>query len=148
MLKFDNYEQLKLENQLCFLVYSASRKIIRTYKKYLAEVDLTYTQYITMLVMWEKENLTSKELGSLLYLDSGTLTPLLKKLESQGIITRRRFSEDERNLLLSLTKKGLELKEKAKTIPEKLACDIGIQVSDLLVLRNKLKLILDKTIQG
>ena len=98
------YDALKLENQLCFPLYACSRNVIREYKPYLDRLDLTYTQYIAMLVLWEKGTLTVKELGEELYLDSGTLTPLLKKLEQKGLINRKRSSADERNLLLSVNR--------------------------------------------
>ena len=95
----DKYEVLKLENQICFPLYACSKEIVKRYTPFLEEIDLTYTQYITMMVLWEKEELNVKELGSILYLDSGTLTPLLKKLEAKGYISRNRCKEDERNLI-------------------------------------------------
>lgn len=117
-MSLEGYEQLKLENQLCFPLYAAAKEVVRKYKPYLDELDLTYTQYITMMVLWENESMNVKELGSKLYLDSGTLTPLLKKLESKGYITRCRCKEDERNLIIQITKRGEALKEKAAHIPE------------------------------
>ena len=117
-MSLEGFEQLKLENQLCFPLYAAAKEVVRKYKPYLDQLDLTYTQYITMMVLWEKENLNVKELGSMLYLDSGTLTPLLKKLEAKGYITRRRCKEDERNLIICITEKGEALKEKAAEIPQ------------------------------
>ena len=116
-MSLENYEQLKLENQLCFPLYATAKEVVRKYKTYLDEIDLTYTQYITMMVLWDKEQCNVKELGSMLYLDSGTLTPLLKKLESKGYITRCRCKEDERNLIIRITDKGEALKEKAAHIP-------------------------------
>ena len=116
-MSLEGYEQLKLENQLCFPLYAAAKEVVRKYKPFLDELDLTYTQYITMMVLWENESMNVKELGSRLYLDSGTLTPLLKKLESKGYITRCRCKEDERNLIIQITKKGDALKEKAVHIP-------------------------------
>ena len=115
------YDALKLENQICFPLYACSREIIKQYKPFLDEVDLTYTQYITMMVLWEKKQLNAKELGNILFLDSGTLTPLLKKLEAKGLLTRERSKEDERNLIVTITKAGDELKEKALQIPEQMA---------------------------
>lgn len=124
----DDYPQLKLENQLCFPLYAASREITRLYTPYLEPLDLTYTQYLVMLYLWEREfscpgpncqKLT--ELGNILMLDSGTLTPLLKKLELKGYITRTRDEHDERGLNLTLTEKGQKLKEQAKDIPPKIA---------------------------
>ena len=116
-MSLEGYEQLKLENQLCFPLYAAAKEVVRKYKPLLDELDLTYTQYITMMVLWEKEELNVKELGSILYLDSGTLTPLLKKLETKGYISRTRCKEDERNLIIQITDKGDALKEKAAGIP-------------------------------
>ncbi len=115
------YEALKIENQLCFPLYACSRDVIKRYKPFLDKIDLTYTQYITMLVMWDRKEVNVKELGRRLYLDSGTLTPLLKKLESKGFLTRKRSTEDERNLIISITEKGERLKDEAVVIPEKLA---------------------------
>lgn len=111
------YDNLKLENQLCFPLYACSKEIIKRYKPFLDSIDLTYTQYITMMVLWEHKKINVKELGEYLYLDSGTLTPVLKKLESKNYITRTRSEEDERNLIISITKQGEALKEKAKDIP-------------------------------
>ena len=108
---------LKLENQLCFPLYVAAKEVIRKYKPYLDEIDLTYTQYITMMVLWEKKELNVKTLGNILLLDSGTLTPLLRKLETKGYINRIRNEEDERNLVITITEKGEELKKDVKGIP-------------------------------
>ena len=115
------YEALKLENQLCFPLYAASREIIKKYKPYLDMLDLTYTQYITMMILWETPAVTATELGEKLYLDSGTLTPLLKKLEVKGLLSRKRSEVDERNLIVTLTEKGMKLREDAVSIPEKMA---------------------------
>ncbi len=115
------YDALKLENQLCFPLYACSREVIKLYKPFLDELDLTYTQYITMMVLWEKKTLTSKELGNDLFLDSGTLTPLLKKMEAKGLLRRRRSEEDERNLVVTITETGERLREKAIEIPGKIA---------------------------
>ena len=110
-------EQLKLENQICFPLYACAKEIVRLYAPYLDELDLTYTQYITMMIMWEEKEISSKEIGKKLYLDSGTLSPLLKKLEQKGYITRERDLNDERNLLVKITDSGLSLMEKAEDIP-------------------------------
>ncbi|MDO4621000.1 MAG: MarR family transcriptional regulator [Lachnospiraceae bacterium] len=132
------YDSLKLSNQLCFPFYACSKEIIRLYKPFLDELDLTYTQYITMMVLWEHHTLTSKELGKLLHLDSGTLTPLLKKLEHKGLLIKLRSPEDERNLVLTLTDAGEALKEKAVQVPPKIASCIpmteeeGLQVYQAL----------------
>ena len=102
-------DKLKLDNQLCFAVYVASKEIIKQYKPFLDPLGLTYTQYITLLALWEKSDISVKELGQRLFLDSGTLTPLLKKLEAMNLIERVRSSDDERLIIVSLTKKGLDL---------------------------------------
>ena len=115
------YDALKLENQLCFPLYACSREVIKRYTPCLEKIGLTYTQYVTMLVLWEEKQLTVKELGKRLYLDSGTLTPLLKKLEAKGLVMRARSSRDERNLIVSLTQKGENLREEALPIPEFMA---------------------------
>lgn len=115
------YECLHLENQLCFPLYAVSKEIIRRYKPYLAKLDLTYTQYLVLLVMWESGSMNVTELGHRLYLDSGTLTPVLKKLEQKGYITRRRSREDERSLIVSMTPEGCALRDKAICIPARIA---------------------------
>ena len=111
------YDALKLEKQLCFPLYAASREMIKQYHPYLEALDLTYTQYITMMVFWEDKKISAKDLGKKLFLDSGTLTPVLKSLEAKGLITRRRSTEDERVLMTEITEKGEALKEKAADIP-------------------------------
>lgn len=113
----DQFDCLKLENQLCFPLYACSKEIVRRYTPYLAELDLTYTQFIALMVLWEKQELSVKDLGACLFLDSGTLTPLLKKLESKGFITRHRSPEDERILLVHITEEGMKLREAAAKIP-------------------------------
>ena len=115
------YEALKLKNQLCFPLYAASREIIKLYRPYLNALDLTYTQYIAMMVFWEERKLSVKELGKKLFLDSGTLTPVLKSLESKGYVIRSRSKEDERVLDVEITEKGEALKEQAVTIPQSVA---------------------------
>lgn len=111
---------LKLDNQLCFALYVSSREIIKKYKPSLDPLGLTYTGYITMLALWEKDNVTMKSLGEKLHLDSGTLTPLLKKLETKGLLVRERRSEDERNVYITLTKQGHELKKDTAIVPRQL----------------------------
>ncbi len=115
------YEALRLENQLCFPLYAASREIIKQYRPYLDALDLTYTQYIAMMVFWEEKKLSVKELGKKLFLDSGTLTPVLKSLESKGYVIRSRSKEDERVLDVEITEKGEALKEQAVSIPQSVA---------------------------
>ena len=121
------YEALRLENQLCFPLYACSRETIKLYKPFLDEIDLTYTQYIAMMVLWEKESVTVKELGEALYLDSGTLTPLLKKMEAKGLIRRRRSEQDERSLIVSLTEEGMALRERALAVPRQMASCVRLE---------------------
>ena len=115
------YDALKLENQLCFPLYACAREVIRQYKPFLDELALTYTQYIAMMVLWEERQIGVKELGRKLYLDSGTLTPLLKKLEAQGLITRERCAGDARRLIVALTPAGEALRERALDVPMRMA---------------------------
>ena len=115
----DKYSALKLENQLCFPLYAASRQIVSLYTPYLSELGLTYTQYITFMVLWEKDGITVGELGKRLYLDNGTLTPMLKKMEKNGLIERRRSEEDERVVKIYVTKEGYGLRDKCAGIPSK-----------------------------
>ncbi len=115
------YDLLKLENQLCFPLYAAARATIRLYKPLLDRLDLTYTQYITMMVLWERRSLTAKELGDILFLDSGTLTPLLKKMEANGLLTRKRSRRDERSLVVTVTEAGMALREEALSVPAAMA---------------------------
>lgn len=142
----NEYNCLKLENQLCFPLYACSKEIIKRYKPYLNEIDLTYTQYIVMMVLWEKEEINIKTLGERLYLDSGTLTPLLKKLETKGYIKRNRLETDERNLNLVITEKGKKLKDKAKDIPGKIVPCINLTEQEALNLYHMLYKILGKNI--
>ena len=115
------YDSLTLKNQLCFPIYLCSKEIIRKYTPLLEKLDLTYTQYIVMMYFWEKETSNVKEISQALLLDSGTLTPLLKKLEAKGYISRVRSAKDERNLKVTITEKGLELRKKALSIPENIS---------------------------
>ncbi len=120
-----NYDALKLENQLCFPLYAASRDVIKQYKTSLDKLDLTYTQYIVMLVLWDRKQITTKEMGRMLHLDSGTLTPLLKKMEGKGLVSRKRSEFDERNLTVTITEKGLALRDEAIDIPGQIAqCNV------------------------
>ncbi len=135
-----NYEQLKLSNQLCFPLYVCSKEIVRRYKPFLDQVDLTYTQYIVMMAFWEKSEMNVKDLGKKLFLDSGTLTPVLKTLESKGFITRERSKEDERNLIVRITDAGLALREKCASIPSKMGCCIHVEPEEFKALKS----ILDK----
>lgn len=126
------YDKLKLENQLCFSVYAVSRAITKLYRPILEKLDITYPQYLVMLVLWENETISLKDLGKKLYLDSGTLTPLLKRLESIGLVMRKRSLEDERLLNVSLTEKGFQLKEKAKNIPDCILKAINLDMENLI----------------
>ncbi|MCM3217467.1 MarR family transcriptional regulator [Niallia taxi] len=108
---------LRLENQLCFLLYASSREMTKKYKTLLEELDVTYPQYLVLLLLWEHKVLSVKSMGEQLYLDSGTLTPMLKRMEQNGLINRERSQEDERSVMVSLTEQGSSLKEKAACIP-------------------------------
>ena len=120
-MKDPKYELLKLDNQLCFPLYACAREVIRQYKPFLDEICLTYTQYIAMMVLWEEGAVTVKALGERLFLDSGTLTPLLKKMEVKGLLTRTRSGEDERKLIVELTPAGEALRERALDVPVQMA---------------------------
>ncbi len=129
-MKEKKYDCLMLENQLCFPLYAASREIIKRYRPFLDELELTYTQYIAMMVFWQEKSINVKELGKKLFLDSGTLTPVLKHLESKHYITRTRSSEDERVLIAAITPEGEALKEKAASIPGKMACCMKLSADE------------------
>ena len=135
-------DKLKLENQLCFAVYVASKEIIKQYKPFLDPLGLTYTQYITLLALWEKSDISVKELGQRLFLDSGTLTPLLKKLEAMNLIERVRSSDDERLIIVSLTKKGLDLKKEVIDIPDKIICSTNLNIENAVSLKKHLDILL------
>ncbi len=137
------YDPLKLENQLCFPLYACSREIIKKYRPLLEKLDLTYTQYIAMMVLWEQRKLSVKELGKKLYLDSGTLTPVLKSLEAKGFVSRNRSTEDERVLMVEITKKGDALKEKAISVPQELGKCIVLSPDEAACLYKILYKLLD-----
>lgn len=130
----DRYDTLKLENQLCFPLYAASREVIKHYHPYLTQLGLTYTQYIAMMVLWADRRISVKELGRKLFLDSGTLTPVLKSLEEKGYVNRRRSSEDERMLIVEITESGEALKERAVSIPEKIAGCVKLDTEEAIQL--------------
>lgn len=138
-----NYDHLDIDNQLCFALYATSKAVIKNYKPLLDELGITYTQYITLLVLWKNDNITVKELGKKLYLDSGTLTPLLKRLESLGVIKRMRDSSDERNVYVKLTDEGFSMRDKASGIPQKMFCSTGLSIDEVSDLREKLKALLN-----
>jgi DNA-binding MarR family transcriptional regulator len=140
-----DYEKLKLENQLCFPLYACSREIIKRYKPFLDEIGLTYTQYIAMMVLWERKQVTIKKMGELLYLDSGTLTPLLKKMEAAGLLRRSRAREDERSVIVELTEKGEQLKDQAVTIPDRMSQCISVNKEESRDLYRLLYQILGQT---
>ncbi|MCR4656457.1 MAG: MarR family transcriptional regulator [Lachnospiraceae bacterium] len=117
------YEQLLLKNQLCFPLYACGRKIVGKYTPFLSPLGLTYTQYVVLMVLWEQESINVGQLGTILHLDAGTLTPLLKRLEKAGYVTRARSKEDERVTVISITPEGNALKEKCKDIPMKMASE-------------------------
>ncbi|MEW9702518.1 MarR family winged helix-turn-helix transcriptional regulator [Paenibacillus sp. SI8] len=126
----DPNDSLKLENQICFMVYACSREMTKLYKPLLDAIGLTYTQYATMLALWDKDGVTVTELGERLYLDSGTLTPLLKKLEVIGLLTRTRAVDDERRVIIELTDQGKALRQRATDIPGQLSCQVGMDAKE------------------
>lgn len=139
-----DYEVLKIENQLCFPLYVCSKEIIRKYKPYLNKLGLTYTQYITMMILWEVKEINVKSLGDRLFLDSGTLTPLLKKLEQKKYISRIKSTIDERKLIISITKKGEELKSIAKNIPTSIDKCLNLTEKESIELYKLLYKVLNK----
>ena len=139
----DNYDNLKLENQICFPLYACAKEVTRRYKPLLDKLDLTYTQYIVMMVMWENKKMNVKELGEVLYLDSGTLTPLLLKLEKKGYISRTKNKDDARNLVLEVTKKGLNLRDKATDVPQNMSKCVKLSKDEAITLYNTLYKILE-----
>ena len=124
------FNMLALDNQLCFALYVCSKEIIRKYNPLLEPLGLTYTSYITLLCLWEKDNVPVKELGARLFLDSGTLTPLLKKMEAQGLVTRTRGGKDERTVYIELTKEGCEMRKKCEGVPQQMMCQNIIDIKD------------------
>lgn len=132
------YDVLKLENQLCFSLYAASREVIKLYKPLLDQYNLTYTQYVTLLVIWEGEKMSVKQMGQKLHLDSGTLTPVLKKLEEMDLIIKYRDKRDDRVVLVEVTEKGRELKQEIVAVPEQIVCKFGGQKEQLGLLKQLL----------
>ena len=135
---FAPVEALRLDRQLCFALYGAANRVTRLYRPLLDALGLTYPQYLAMLVLWEQSPRTVGALGDALDLDSSTLTPLLKRLEAGGLITRARDPEDERRVIVSLTDRGLALRDQAATIPEKILCQMDLSLEDLGALRDRL----------
>ena len=143
-----NFDCLKLSNQLCFPLYACARETIKLYPPHLDQIGLTYTQYITMMVLWERQTLTAKELGKLLYLDSGTLTPLLKKLEAKNLLTRKRSEADERNLVITITEEGMDLREEAAHIPGIMTGCLNLEPEEIRTLYHLLYKLLDLAQSG
>ena len=139
----EKYAPLRLEHQLCFPLYAASKEIVRRYKPLLDPFDLTYTQYITMMAMWEHSEMNVKELGKCLFLDSGTLTPVLKKLEAKGYIHRGRSRTDERNLSVTITEEGMKLRDRALAVPTQMACCVDLSPEEGMMMHSLLHKILN-----
>jgi MarR family transcriptional regulator, organic hydroperoxide resistance regulator len=135
-------EALALQNQLCFALYAASRAMTNFYRPLLDDLGVTYPQYLVLIVLWEHEPQTVKELGNLLYLDSGTLSPLLKRLEAAGLITRTRAAEDERAVKVSLTATGRQLKERVESFPDQIEQKVGLPAEDFATLHSLLQQVL------
>ena len=134
----DKYDCIRLDNQLCFPLYACAKEVVRQYRKPLDEIGLTYTQYVVMMVLWENGGMTEGELGKRVHLDSGTLAPLLKRLEKQGLVNRIRPDNNERKLFLTLTEEGEAMKEKAVMIPEAMKGCIPLAEEDMVLLRDLL----------
>lgn len=134
----DNNNYIRLDQQLCFSLYAASREVIKLYKPVLDKFDLTYTQYITMLVIWEEKKISVKGIGHKLHLDSGTLTPLLKKLEQRGLVTRYRDKNDDRVVIVELTAEGEALRAEMMEVPERIFCQVGLEVDEAIALKAQL----------
>lgn len=147
-MKDKNFERLKLKNQLCFPLYACAREAIKLYTPHLDKIGLTYTQYITMMVLWERKSLTAKELGRILYLDSGTLTPLLKKLEAKNLLTRKRSEADERNLVITVTEEGMALRREALDIPGTMTGCINLSPDEIRTLYRLLYKLLEVAPSG
>ncbi len=138
------YDVLKLDNQLCFPIYVASREIIQGYNQYFGDLDITYPQYLVLMVLWEEDEISVNNIGKRLHLDSGTLTPLLKRMESKGLIVRNRCKADERTVKISLTDKGKELKQKAVKIPPQLAADLTLTQEEAEMLKKLIYKLINK----
>lgn len=143
-MEYDYREVMKLDNQICFPLYAAARYVTGLYTPYLKELGLTYTQYITFLVLWEKDGISVSEIGDRLMLDNGTLSPMLKKMEQAGYIERKRSAGDDRVVIVSLTKKGRDLQEKAKEIPMKVGGCIDMPLEQAKELYGLLYELLEK----
>lgn len=146
-MSYNVYDALKLENQFCFPLYACAKEVVKQYRPYLDALGLTYTQYITMMVFWEHKKLNVKDLGEKLYLDSGTLTPVLKSLEAKGLLHRFRSAEDERVLLVEITEAGEALKFDALSVPAKIAGCVRLSADEAAELCRLLHKMLDKMTQ-
>jgi DNA-binding MarR family transcriptional regulator len=135
---------LRLDNQICFAVYSAAHAFNRVYKPLLDRLGLTYPQYLVMLVLWERDDVPLKDIGEKLFLDSGTLTPLLKRLEASGLIKRTRSTEDERQVLIALTPKGRELRDEARAVPQAILSNSACSVGELVTMKNEIVALRDR----
>lgn len=131
-------EQLKLSNQLCFPLYACAKEVVRSYTPFLEPLGLTYTQYVAMMVLWEHHSIGVKEMGELLFLDSGTLTPMLKKMEQRGWLTRERSRSDERRVVVTITPEGEQLQERAQDVPWRVAQCVSLGSEDMLALHGLL----------
>ncbi|MEK5097136.1 MarR family winged helix-turn-helix transcriptional regulator [Bacillus sp. FSL W8-0848] len=138
----NEFEHMKLDNQLCFLLYASSREMTKRYKPLLDELNITYPQYLALLLLWEHESLSVKKMGELLYLDSGTLTPMLKRMEQRGLITRERSPEDERSVIVKLTSSGAEMKERASCIPQTMLAQTNLPAEEQKRLKHALSSLL------
>lgn len=139
------YEQLKLENQLCFPLYAASRLVIQAYQPHLDKLGITYPQYLVLMVLWEKDGINVNEIASQLFLNTNTVTPVLKRMEAQGIVSRQRSEVDERKVIVTLTPKGKGLQVEAASIPEKLSADLvadNLNMEDLQQLKGQLEVLI------
>lgn len=140
-------EELKLENQLCFPLYACAKEVVRGYTPLLAPLGLTYTQYVAMMVLWEHRSIGVKEMGELLWLDSGTLTPMLKKMEQQGWLTRERSKEDERRVTITITPEGEELQQRAAEVPLRMAQCVKLESEEAIELYRLLNKLLGSFIK-
>lgn len=143
-MESNRYASLRLENQLCFPLYACAKEVVRRYKPFLDKLDLTYTQYLAMMAMWEYEEMTVTDLGRALYLDSGTMTPLIKKLVQKGFVERRKKSGDERTVLITITEKGRHLQEEALSVPQQMQACIAIPQEEAMQLYQSLHKLLSQ----
>lgn len=147
-LNIDPDEALRLDKQICFALYSASLAMNKAYRKALKPLDLTYSQYLVMLILWEFDSQTVSAIGDKLFLDSATLTPLLKRMESAGLVERQRSAEDERQVIISLAEQGRLLKEQAKAVPEQIFCATACELDSLIAMKGELELLRGKLLSN